>query len=69
MYGITGFVNKNGVKESDIKKMNNAVQHRGPDDSGVYVDMSRTVGFGHRRLSIIGIYRPFALCLLQLHLT
>jgi asparagine synthase (glutamine-hydrolysing) len=55
MCGIVGYINNKGVKESDIKKMNNAVQHRGPDDYGVYIDMSRTVGFGHRRLSIIDI--------------
>jgi len=53
MCGITGYINSRIVNESDIRKMNNAVQHRGPDDEGVFV--RDNVGFGHRRLSIIDL--------------
>jgi asparagine synthase (glutamine-hydrolysing) len=36
-----------------IQKMNLALQHRGPDDQGVYVD--DVVSLGHRRLAIIDL--------------
>src|ERR1700722_8381825 len=32
-----------------------AIAHRGPDDSGAYVEASAGVGLGHRRLSIIDL--------------
>ena len=55
MCGITGYINNRGVCQIDIEKMNTAVQHRGPDDSGIYIDPEQTVGLGHRRLSIIDL--------------
>ena len=33
--------------------MTSALQHRGPDDQGIYINKS--MGFGHRRLSIIDL--------------
>ncbi len=53
MCGITGYISNNVVMESDIKKMNDTIQHRGPDDSGIFIN--KTVGLGHRRLSIIDL--------------
>ena len=55
MCGIAGFIykNNNTVKESMIKKMTDAIAHRGPDAEGQYVD--RNIGLGHRRLSIIDL--------------
>jgi len=53
MCGIAGYLNPEGVLNSDIEKMNDAIQHRGPDGSGVFCN--RSVGFGHRRLSIIDL--------------
>ena len=35
--------------------MNEALRHRGPDDSGVYMDPDGDTGLGHRRLSIIDL--------------
>jgi len=32
-----------------------ALEHRGPDDSGQFVDASAGIGLGHRRLSIIDL--------------
>ena len=58
MCGIAGFIDFN--KRSDIdclKKMTNAVIHRGPDDSGyeLFETQQVNVGFGFRRLSIIDL--------------
>ena len=55
MCGIAGYLNPKGVGESDLRKMNHALQHRGPDDMGIFVDSERVVGLGHRRLSIIDL--------------
>lgn len=51
MCGITGIINPkdNGI----IKKMTDTIRHRGPDDSGYFVD--KHVALGMRRLSIIDL--------------
>jgi len=55
MCGIAGIYNFNNkpVDPFLVKKMSDSIMHRGPDDSGIYVDGS--VGLGHRRLSIIDL--------------
>lgn len=56
MCGISGFVSVDGLKPIDaspIERMNDALRHRGPDDSGVYSDAQAVLG--HRRLSIIDV--------------
>ena len=50
MCGIAGF---NWANQSMIEKMAQALQHRGPDDQGIYTD--HDVSLGHRRLSILDI--------------
>ena len=51
MCGINGYLN---IENRElIKKMNTAIAHRGPNDSGVYSD--KGVVLGNRRLSIIDI--------------
>lgn len=55
MCGITGYINIDGVSEIEINCMNEAVRHRGPDDSGIYIDREGKAGLGHRRLSIIDL--------------
>lgn len=49
MCGITGFYGH--FEQSDLKKMTDAIAHRGPDGSGLWQEDN--VGLGHRRLSII----------------
>ncbi|TSC87221.1 MAG: asparagine synthase [Parcubacteria group bacterium Gr01-1014_8] len=49
MCGIAGYVGNGTRKELDA--MLKALEHRGPDDSGIHI--REDVGFGHRRLSII----------------
>ena len=50
MCGISGFTFRD---EGLIKKMNDAIRHRGPDDEGIFV--SDDVSLGHRRLSILDL--------------
>jgi asparagine synthase (glutamine-hydrolysing) len=50
MCGIVGF---NWPDEEKIRQMTNVISHRGPDDSGIYID--DTVTLGHRRLSILDL--------------
>lgn len=38
-----------------LRAMTDAVRHRGPDDSGLYVDPALGLGLGHRRLAIIDL--------------
>ncbi len=40
---------------SAIVKMNQPLVHRGPDDSGIWVDPDAGVALGHRRLSIVDL--------------
>ena len=55
MCGISGIINlnKEPVKEQDIRLMMHAIKHRGPDDEGVYID--NNVGLGFVRLSILDL--------------
>lgn len=55
MCGISGIINKNGskVEQNEIKKINDLISHRGPDDEGFY--FGKNFAFGHRRLSIIDL--------------
>ncbi len=58
MCGITGFIDStrktsNSELNSIVTKMSDAIIHRGPDDSGAWVDAGQGVAFGFRRLAII----------------
>jgi len=55
MCGIAGIFNfKNStVSNQEVKKMTDALAHRGPDGEGVFLDDN--IGLGHRRLSILDI--------------
>lgn len=58
MCGIAGFIfslNDNTSHESNLKEMTSAIQYRGPDDSGTWIDQSAGIAIGHRRLSIIDL--------------
>ncbi|MBS3919015.1 MAG: asparagine synthase (glutamine-hydrolyzing) [Deltaproteobacteria bacterium] len=57
MCGIVGIFNLNGEPVSPVllRKMTDAIKHRGPDSEGFYVDSF--VGLGHRRLAIIDLSR------------
>lgn len=52
MCGIAGMRSRDGHVDTDqLAAMNDCLEHRGPDESGLYVDGA--VGLAHRRLSII----------------
>ncbi len=54
MCGIVGVASKNSIPDLNlINKSLSAIAHRGPDDSGIWVNGNNTVAFGHRRLSIV----------------
>lgn len=58
MCGLTGFA---GVPQSEeslrttVRRMSDAIVHRGPDDSGEFVDAQHGVAFGFRRLAIVDL--------------
>jgi asparagine synthase (glutamine-hydrolysing) len=57
MCGISGWITHGtpGLCENDLLAMVTAQQHRGPDDSGTFIDAGRGIALGHNRLSIIDL--------------
>ena len=55
MCGVAGLINCNGDRVSPVilKKMTDAIAHRGPDGEGHWIEGN--VGLGHRRLAIIDL--------------
>ena len=55
MCGIAGIYDRRArhIDRALLEKMANTVRHRGPDDSGLFLD--KEIGFGHTRLSILDI--------------
>jgi asparagine synthase (glutamine-hydrolysing) len=61
MCGIAGFFDPRGLDSEvalvTLERMVNRLHHRGPDDSGLWVDERLGVALGHRRLSILDLSR------------
>lgn len=57
MCGIAGIIGRerNLITRENIKKMTDAIVHRGPDGEGQWTNEDKTVGLGHRRLSILDL--------------
>ncbi len=59
MCGIAGVVDGSAGRSSDLDavagKMTGSLQHRGPDDAGIWSDAEAGVALGHRRLSIVDL--------------
>ncbi|HEX4971557.1 MAG TPA: asparagine synthase (glutamine-hydrolyzing) [Steroidobacteraceae bacterium] len=53
MCGIAGIVNSDPARDTSMRRMLDALAHRGPDGEGIYHDDLATLG--HRRLSIIDL--------------
>lgn len=60
MCGFVGFLGGvppyDGAGDMDVlRRMNDTIAHRGPDDAGYWHDTDCRIGLGHRRLSIIDL--------------
>lgn len=60
MCGIAGVLQRGRGAAADalqaaVQAMTDAIAHRGPDDSGLWVDAAAGIGLGHRRLSILDL--------------
>lgn len=58
MCGLTGFWQPGAGSDAlapVVRSMANRIAHRGPDDSGEWVDASAGLALGHRRLSIVDL--------------
>ncbi len=58
MCGIAGFWHQGqGPADlgGDLRRMTDAIRHRGPDDAGQWCDTGAGVALGHRRLSILDL--------------
>ena len=58
MCGICGFVSKQNISLEQLKKMNDTMYHRGPDDSGEEIFGMKdgyAIGLAQRRLSILDL--------------
>jgi len=56
LYGIGARIPGLAVKVTDLRKINNTLAHRGPDDEGYFVDQSGGPCLAMRRLGIIDPY-------------
>lgn len=64
MCGISGFLHLDPTRRASEElavRMRDALEHRGPDDAGIY--LNGPIGLGHRRLSILDLssagHQPF----------
>lgn len=58
MCGICGYITRKVVSEDDLKRMNDTMYHRGPNDCGAEmstISYGFTLGLAQRRLSIIDL--------------
>ncbi len=57
MCGIAGIIKAENILQlqARLKKMADALAHRGPDGEGFWINHKGNAGFGHRRLSIIDL--------------
>ncbi len=60
MCGFAGYLDLKKTETTDqikknLEKMSSKIIHRGPDDSGIWIDKENGVYFCHRRLSVIDV--------------
>jgi len=56
MCGIVGYLHRDGIVTAAVaERMAMRIQHRGPDDTGVWLDEEAGLALAHRRLSIIDL--------------
>ena len=59
MCGIVGFKSIKDLEslQESLSEATSSLAHRGPDDSGLFIDEDSGIGLGHRRLSVIDLSR------------
>ena len=55
MCGIAGYLGEISNSNNLLSEMINEINHRGPDDSGIWFDENAGIGFAHSRLSILDL--------------
>ena len=56
MCGVTGLLLSDGIiKKGTLSNMVNCLNHRGPDNSGTWLNDDKSFGLGHTRLSILDL--------------
>src|SRR3569623_991575 len=55
MCGIAGILATGAVSKQSVTRMTRPIAHRGPDDSGCWIDTAAGIGLGHRRLAIVDL--------------
>lgn len=57
MCGIAGIIaqHQDVVNTEELLRMSQAIRHRGPDGEGIWINDAASIGFAHRRLSIIDL--------------
>lgn len=59
MCGISGLWHSSTLSSEELsaltRTMSEKLEHRGPDDSGMFVDSGTGIAFGHRRLSVVDL--------------
>ena len=59
MCGFAGFIGFNKYSKDNVESMatdmGDVISHRGPDDSGIWMDSKAEVVLTHRRLSILDL--------------
>lgn len=56
MCGLVGYYSSEcNASHGELVAMGNAIAHRGPDDSGVWISSDESVGIAHQRLAVVDL--------------
>ena len=55
MCGLVGYWDKKGANLNTVALMAAKIQHRGPDDSGTWLNSDKNLVLAHQRLSILDL--------------
>lgn len=53
--GLAGILGRQSCDEATLRAMAAALRHRGPDDEGIWLDRSASIGLAHRRLAVLDL--------------
>ena len=53
-FGGSGW-DDSGASAATLRRMTDALERRGPDDAGYWVDATAGIALGHRRLAIVDL--------------